>query len=98
DALDGEDVVRGGIALDDIIALLNDVAVLKVNVLALRDQVLLGLITLAGRLDGDPALVLVVLAEPHRAADFGDNGRFLRPARLEQFRHPWQTAGDVTRL
>src|SRR6185437_3395681 len=98
DALDGEDVVRRGIALDDIITLLDDVAVLKVNVLALRDQVLLGLITLAGRLDGDAALVLVVLAETNRAADFRDDGRFLRTARFEQFRHPRQTAGDVARL
>src|SRR6185312_1174321 len=98
DALDGENVVRRGIALDDVVALLDDVAVLKVDVLALRDQVLLRLVVLAGRLDGDAALVLVVLAEAHRAADFGDDRRILRLARLEQFRHPRQTAGDVARL
>ena len=98
DALDGEDVVRSGIALDDVVALLDDVAVLKVDVLALRDQILLRLIALARRLDRDAALVLVVLAEPHRAADFGDDRGFLRPPRLEQLRHPRQTAGDVACL
>src|SRR4029079_11331675 len=98
DALDGEDIVRRRIAFDDVIALLDDVAVLKVNVLALRDQVLLRLIALPRRLDSDAALVLVVLAEPYRAADFGDDRSFLRPPRLEQFRDPRQTAGDVARL
>ena len=87
-----------GIALDDIVALLDDVAVLKVDVLALRDQVLLRLLALVRRLDGDAALVLVVLAETHRAADLGDDRRLLRPPRLEQLRHPRQTAGDVARL
>src|SRR4029077_15921500 len=42
--------------------------------------------------------VLVVLAEPHRAGDLRDGRRLLRPARLEQLRHPRQTAGDVARL
>ena len=98
DALDGENVVRGGISLDDIIALLDDVAVLKVDVLALRDQVLLRLIALARWLDRDAALVLVVLAEPHRSADLGDDCGFLRLARFEQLRHPRQTAGDVAGL
>ena len=50
------------------------------------------------RLDDDPALVLVVAPEPHRAADLGDDGVVLRPARLEELRHPRQTAGDVARL
>ena len=50
------------------------------------------------RLDDDPALVLVVLAEAHRAGDLGDDRVILRPARLEQLRHPRQTAGDVAGL
>src|SRR6516162_8292774 len=78
DALDGKNVVRSGIALNDIVALLDDVSVLKMNVLAFRDQVLLRLLAFRRRLDRDAALVLVVLAEPHRtpisamiAASFG---------------------------
>ena len=39
DALDGENVVRGGIAVDDILALLDDVAILQMDVLRLRDQI-----------------------------------------------------------
>ena len=40
DALDRQDVVRRRVAVDDVVALLDDVAVLQVDVLALGDQVL----------------------------------------------------------
>ena len=40
DALDRQDVVRRGIAVDDEVALFDEVAVLEMDVLALRDQVL----------------------------------------------------------
>src|SRR5262245_12769114 len=98
DALDRQNVVRRRIALDDGVALLDQVAVLQVDVLALRDQVLLGLFALVGRLDDDATLVLVVAPEANGARGFGDDRRLLRPARLEQFRHPRQAAGDVARL
>ena len=90
--------MRRRIAFDDVVALLDRVAVLQMDVLALRDQILRGLHVLLGRLDGEPALVLVVLAELHGAGDLGDDRRVLRPARLEQLRHPRQTAGDVAGL
>ena len=51
DALDRENVVRGGIAVDDVLALLDDVAVLQMDVLRLRDQVLDRLDALLARLD-----------------------------------------------
>src|SRR5580693_8785311 len=98
DALDRQDVVRRRVAFDDIVALLDELGVLQMDVLALGDQILPGLLILAGRLDGDAPLVLVVAAEPHGAGNLGDHRRFLRPPRLEQLRHPRQTAGDVARL
>src|SRR5262249_14264197 len=94
----GKNVMRGWIALDDVIALLDDVAVLQVDVFALRDQVLLWLLTLVRRLDRDPALVLVILAEPYRSPDLGDDRRFLWTPRLGQLCHPGPTAGDIARL
>ena len=57
-----------------------------------------GLLVLVHRLDRDAALVLVVAAEPDGAGDFRDDRRVLRLARLEQFRNPRQTAGDVAGL
>ncbi len=75
-----------------------EVAILQMDVLALRDQVLDRLDILLRRLDGDAALVLVVAAEADRAGDLGDDRRFLRTTRLEQLRHPRQTAGDVAGL
>src|SRR6201988_2896679 len=98
DALDRQDVVRRRIALADEIALFDDVAVLQVDMLALRDQVLARLLGLVDRLDRDAALVLVVPAEADGAGDFRDDRSVLRLAGLEQFGDPRQTAGDVTRL
>src|SRR3979411_2213360 len=98
DALDRQDVVRRRIAFDDEIALFDDVAVLQMDVLALRDQVLPGLLGLVHRFDRDPALVLVVAAEADGAGDFRDDRRVLWLAGLEQFGNPRQTAGDVAGL
>src|SRR5215211_3137391 len=98
DALDRKDVVRRGVALDDEVALLDDVAILQMDVLALRDQVLLRLLVAVVGLDGDAPLVLVVAAEAHRARYLGDDRGFLGPPCLEQLRHPRQAAGDVARL
>src|SRR5262249_56145162 len=80
------------------VALVDEGGVLQVDVLALRDQVLLGLFALVGRLDDDATLVLVVAPKADGARGFGDDRRLLGPARLEQFRHPRQAAGDVARL
>src|SRR6202140_4200280 len=98
DALDRQNVVRRRVAFDDLVPLLDEGAVLQMDVLALGDQILPGLLILAVRLDGDAPLVLVVAAEADRAGNLGDDRGFLRPPRLEQLRHPRQTAGDVARL
>ena len=67
DALDRQDVVRRRVAVDDEVADLDHVAVLQVDVLALRDQVLdrLGAVV---RVSVRAALVLVVAPELDRAA------------------------------
>src|SRR6202048_4040768 len=98
DALDRQDVVRRRIAFDDEVALFDDIAVLQMDVLALRDQVLASLLGLVHGFDRDAALVLVVAAEPDGTCDFRDDRRVLRLASLEQFRNPRQTAGDVAGL
>src|SRR5205085_6559733 len=98
DALDRQDVVRRRIAFDDEVALFDDVAVLQVDVLALRNQVLARLLGLVHGLDRDAALVLVVAAEADRARDFRDDRRVLWLAGLEQFSHARQTARDVAGL
>ena len=67
DAFDGQNVVRCRIALDDVVALLDDVAVLQVDVLALGNEILPRLLALHAGLDGEAAFVLVIAAEPHRA-------------------------------
>ena len=82
--------------VEDVVALLDDVAVLEMERLALRDQVFDRLKRRVVRLDDDAALVLVVAAEADRAIDLGDDGSSDDvPRRLGNTR---QTAGDVLGL
>ena len=97
-ALDRQDVVRRRIAVEDVVALLDEVAFLKMEGLALRDQVLDRLDAVFVRLDDDAALVLVVAAEADRAVDLGDDGVILRTTGFEQFGNARQTTGDVLGL
>ena len=98
DAQHPQQVVRHRVAVDDQVARLHAVAFLHHHVPALGDQVLDRLQVLVGRQDAQPPLVLVVLAELDPALDLGDDRRVLGPPRLEQLRHPRQTAGDVAGL
>ena len=98
DAQHAQDVVRHRVAVDQEIAALHVVAFLDGDALALRDQVLDRLRTLAFRHDQDAALVLVVLAELDAARDVADDREVLGLARLEQLGHARQTARDVAVL
>jgi hypothetical protein len=98
DPHDPQDVVRRGVAVHDVVALLDEVAFGHRDVLALGHHVLDGLQRLVDGFDRDPALVLVVAPELHVAVDLGDDRVVLGTARLEQFRHARQTAGDVLGL
>ena len=74
-ALDRQDVVRRRVAVEDVVTLFDIVAVLKMEGLALRDQVFDRLDTVFRRLDHDATLVLVVAAEADRTIDLGDDRR-----------------------
>ena len=97
-ALDAQDVVRRGIAFDDVIALLDIIALAHADMLALGDQILGRLDLVRLGLHDDAALVLVVLAEFDKAVGLGQHGRFLGLARFEQLRHARQAARDVAGL
>src|SRR5690606_16418384 len=83
-------------ARDQRVALLDVVAFLDVDHLGLGDQVLDRIALL--RDDRDLALCLVVADELDPPRNLGDDRVVLRHARLEQLRHPGQTAGDVAGL
>ena len=70
DALDRQNVVRCRVAVDDVLTLFDDVAVLEVDVLPLRDQIFDGLGAFLVRDDLEPLLVLVILTELDDARDF----------------------------
>src|SRR5690606_7851023 len=102
DALDAQQVVRIRVAVDDVVALLDQIAVVDGDVLALRDQELdrLSLVAIGVQFRGDldATLVLVVATELNAAIHFGDDGAVLRTAGFEQFSNARQTAGDVAGL
>ena len=95
DTEDGENVLRRGVPLEQVFALLQDVAFLDHQVLGLRHQIFHGLFALGFRHDADAALVLVVATEFHLAGDVGDDGVILRTTCFEQLGHARQTARDV---
>src|SRR5690606_17562800 len=102
DALDAQQVVRIRVAVDDVVALLDQIAVVDGDVLALGDQELdrFALVAVGIRLRGDldAALVLVVATEFDATVHLGDDRAVLRTTGFEQFGHARQTAGDVPGL
>ena len=94
---DLEDFVRVHRAFGQLLALLYHVALENNDVLADGDEVFLLRLGLRV-LDEHAALAAHARAKVHDAVDLGDFRRVLRPARLEQFGHPRQTAGDVLGL
>ena len=98
DALDAQNVMRARVAFDDEVALLHIIAFADADVLGLRQQIFDRFLLLVLGLQDHAALVLIVLAELDIAIGFGQHRAILRLARFEQFRHPRQTAGDVTGL
>src|SRR5262249_43264431 len=47
--------------------------------------------------DNRPLAAFLLAEDFDRTVDFGDNGRILRLAGLEDFRHAWQTTRNVLR-
>src|SRR5215831_19481015 len=92
----GQVVVGVGRAVHERLSRLDPVSFVHGDVLAARNQVLLGLPVI--RADDDLAHALDEAGELHRAVDFGDDGLLLGLARLEELGHPRETARDVLGL
>lgn len=90
--------MRRRVAVEDVVALFDVVAFLKVEGLALRDQVFDCFDAIFSGLDHDATLVLVVAAEADRTINLGDDGVVLRTTSFEQFCDARQTTGDVLGL
>ena len=98
DTQDPQDIVRRGVAIHDVVALLDKIAFLNRNVLALGDHVFDGCQRLVYGFNRDAALVLIVFAKTHIAIGFGDDRVVFRATGFEQFRHAGKTPGDVLGL
>ena len=88
-----QNVVRVQRAIHQRIAGAQPLAFLHVDVNAARHRVLLLVAVVRGHVD--LALALGDFAEANHAVDLADDGRLARLARLEEFDHARQTAGDV---
>ena len=91
---DIENLMRHDRAFRQLLALLHVIAFENNNVLADRNEVFL-FDTGLGVLDENAALAAHARTEVHHAVNLRNLGGVLRTARLEQFRHARQTAGDV---
>src|SRR5438552_7251116 len=89
-------VVRVGRPVHERLAGLHAIALVNADVLAARDQVLLGLAVVGA--DHDLPHALHEAAHLDTPVDLGDDGLLLGLARLEQLRDARQTAGDVLGL
>ena len=98
DAHHRQNIMRRRMPIQQVFALLDEVALLDRNMLALGHQILGGLYFIVFRTNDDAALVLVIAAKLHNAVNFGNNGVVLGPAGLEQFSHTRQTTGDIAGL
>ena len=89
-----ENIMRHHGAFGELLAFLHEIALKDDDVFANRNHMLL---FLGGRLilHDDRAFAADNGSEVHHAIDAGNLGRVFRLARLEQFRHPRQTASDV---
>ena len=95
-AFDAEDVVGDDRPADERVAGLHVVAGMDLELLVLRDVVLLLHAALVADDDGHLSAALVA-AELDGAGDLGQDGRVLGLARLEDFGDARQAAGDVHR-
>ena len=92
---DCKNVMRGRVAVHDVVTLLDEVAFGHRDVLALGHHVFDGLKAFVRRNNADPALVLEVTAEFHIAIQLRNNRVIFRTTGFEQFGHTRQTTGDV---
>src|SRR5205809_2253809 len=83
-------------SIHERLAGLHTVALVDADVLAARDQVLLGLAVVGA--NDDLPHALDEATHLHAPVDLGDDRLLLRLARLEQLGHPRQTPGDVLGL
>src|SRR6185437_14096205 len=96
DAEQPQDVVRIRRAVDDRLALVDHLPVVRGDVLVLRYQILVRDPVQIG--DHQPLLALGVLAERDRAGHLRQRSGILRRARLEQLGNARQAPGDIPRL
>jgi hypothetical protein len=90
--------MRRGVAVHDVVALLDEVALGHRDVLALGHHVFDRLHRSRRRARWRSGACSCSRAEFHVAVDFGDDRVILGTARLEEFGHTRQTAGDVLGL
>ncbi len=87
DAHDRQDVLRGRVALDQIIALLDEVAILHGDCPPFRDHIFDRFDAIVFRYDANALLGFVILAEFDAAVHLGEHGVIFGSARFKQFSH-----------
>ena len=90
-----ENVLWGGVSVQQIFAAHNPVAVLHREMLTFGDQISRTLLSLVVRNNQDLTLVLVILTKLNATINFGNDCMVFWTTRFKQFGNPWQTTRDV---
>ena len=94
-AHNGQNIMRGWVAIHDVIALLHKITLGNRNMLSFRNHIFHQLQRFIGRLNADPSLVFIIAPKAHISIDFRDNRVIFWTACLKQFSNPRQTTCDV---
>ena len=90
-----KNVMRRGVAIHDVITLLDEITFLDRDVLAFWHHVFDFCQSLVSRFNRYAALVFIVFAKAHIAINFCNDRVIFGATGLKQFRNPRQTTGDV---
>ena len=94
-AHNGQNIMRGWVAIHDVIALLHKITLGNRNMLSFRNHIFHQLQRFIGRLNADPSFVFIIAPKAHISIDFRDNRVIFWTACLKQFSNPRQTTCDV---
>lgn len=93
--IDRKNVMRWRVEVEDIIKILDEVKVMKMERIEIRNEIIKRIDSIVVRIDNDEEIVIVVEKEKEGKIDIGDDGVVIRKERLKKLRKERKKKGDV---
>lgn len=93
--IDRKNVMRWRVEVEDIIKILDEVKVMKMERIEIRNEIIKWIDSIVVRIDNDEEIVIVVEKEKEGKIDIGDDGVVIRKERLKKLRKERKKKGDV---